>query len=224
MNKLQKLIIPALVLVIAFVWALVFKAVFEKNKPESTDVPGVTQSNVGGELVFTIGSGNDEPSESATTNIQELLHQTEAQTTATTESQKNTVPSKDETTTKQEPTTLHNYANVTRNGTYTSRDEVAKYIKQYKTLPSNYITSARAKALGWKEAEGNLAQVAPGKSIGGDGFDDPEKLLPEKAGRTWKQCDINYTSGLRGAEYIVYSNDGLVFYTPDHYKSFTQLY
>ncbi|NLA76461.1 MAG: hypothetical protein GX851_01285, partial [Clostridiales bacterium] len=215
---------PALVLVIAFVWALVFKAISEDKKPEdgSTLVLNGTYDGP----VFTFGA-DDGSSGETTTNVQELLHQTNDPTSASLTVQEQPAtdkPEEERTTEKQESTTYHNYANVVRSGTYTSRDEVAKYIKLYKTLPSNYITSARAKGLGWKEADGNLADVAPGKSIGGDSFDDPEKLLPSIAGRSWKQCDLNYVSGLRGAEYLVNSNDGLVFYTADHYKTFTQLY
>ena len=73
-------------------------------------------------------------------------------------------------------------------------------------------------------SEGNLDEVCPGKSIGGSTFYNDDGLLPEADGRTWKECDINYTGGFRGSERIVFSNDGLIYYTNDHYQTFEQLY
>ena len=61
-------------------------------------------------------------------------------------------------------------------------------------------------------------------SIGGDKFGNREGLLPKEDGRQYYECDVNYQGGYRGAERIVFSNDGLIFYTDDHYNSFTQLY
>lgn len=116
---------------------------------------------------------------------------------------------------------------VTEDGTYTSKEEVALYIHLYGKLPSNYITKKEAESLGWKKEPGEageLQSVAPGKSIGGDYFGNYEELLPEEKGRKYHECDINYVSGSRGAERIIYSNDGLIFYTGDHYKTFEQLY
>lgn len=113
---------------------------------------------------------------------------------------------------------------VVEDGTYTSKEEVAAYLHQYGELPSNFITKKEAKALGWVNTEGNLAEVAPGKSIGGDYFGNYEGLLPEDEDRDYYECDINSVDGNRGAERIVYSNDGLIYYTPDHYESFELLY
>ncbi|MDD4081726.1 MAG: ribonuclease domain-containing protein, partial [Eubacteriales bacterium] len=64
-----------------------------------------------------------------------------------------------------------------------------------------------------------------GKTIGGDRFGNFEGLLPEKKGRQYNECDID-TLGRpsRDARRLVYSNDGLIYYTPDHYESFTLLY
>ena len=112
---------------------------------------------------------------------------------------------------------------VDKNGSYTDKDHVAAYIHQYNKLPGNYITKAQATKLGWK-TKGTLDQVAPGKSIGGDHFGNFEGLLPKKAGRTYTECDIDYRKGNRGAKRIVFSNDGLIFYSPSHYKDFERLY
>ncbi len=108
-------------------------------------------------------------------------------------------------------------------GSYNSKDEVALYIHLYGKLPSNYITKKEAENLGWEG--GSLESVAPGKSIGGDKFGNYEGLLPEADGRTYKECDID-TEGKssRGEKRIVFSNDGLIYYTEDHYETFEELY
>lgn len=116
---------------------------------------------------------------------------------------------------------------IDEDGHYTSKEEVALYLHTYGKLPSNYITKKEAEALGWKKKQGEAGQlhvVAPGMSIGGSSFGNYEGLLPEKKGRKYYECDINYVKGNRGAERIVYSNDGWIFYTGDHYESFEQLY
>lgn len=109
-------------------------------------------------------------------------------------------------------------------GSYTSKEEVAAYLHQYGKLPSNFITKKEAKKLGWVSNEGNLGEVAPGKSIGGDYFGNYEGQLPEKDGRDYYECDINTDGSYRGTERIVFSDDGLIYYTADHYDSFELLY
>ena len=121
-------------------------------------------------------------------------------------------------------TVSSNQASVTEDGIYTSKDEVAEYIHLFGHLPDNFITKKEAKKLGWISSEGNLDEVAPGKSIGGDYFGNYEGQLPEEKGRDYYECDIDFTGGRRGAKRIIYSNDGLVFYTEDHYTTFEQLY
>ncbi len=112
---------------------------------------------------------------------------------------------------------------IFEDGVYASKEDVARYISEFGHLPQNFITKKEAQALGWPG--GSLEKYAPGKCIGGDRFGNYEGLLPEEKGRKYYECDID-TLGKdkRGAKRIVYSNDGLIFYTDDHYKSFTQLY
>jgi guanyl-specific ribonuclease Sa len=112
---------------------------------------------------------------------------------------------------------------LAEDGTYTTKEDVALYLHQYGHLPENFITKQEAEALGW--TGGSLEPYAPGMCIGGTHFGNYEGLLPEADGRTYSECDIN-TLGAdsRGAERIVYSNDGLIYYTGDHYESFTLLY
>ncbi len=113
---------------------------------------------------------------------------------------------------------------VEESGEYSSKDEVALYIHTYGHLPSNYITKNEAKNLGWDSSKGNLWDVAPGKSIGGDKFGNREGLLPKADKRQYYECDIDFDGGYRNEKRIIYSNDGLIYYTGDHYNSFTQLY
>ena len=112
---------------------------------------------------------------------------------------------------------------IDETGSYTSKEDVALYIHTYGHLPDNFITKKEAQALGW--SGGSLEPYAPGKCIGGSRFGNYEGLLPEKEGRVYTECDIN-TLGAdkRGAERIVFSNDGLIYYTGDHYESFELLY
>lgn len=112
---------------------------------------------------------------------------------------------------------------VAEDGRYTSKMEVAAYLYQFGRLPSNYLTKEEARDLGWVASRGNLWDVTDEMSIGGDRFGNFEGLLPEKKGRQYYECDIDYRGGSRGARRIVYSNDGLIFYTDDHYESFERL-
>ncbi len=102
-------------------------------------------------------------------------------------------------------------------------EDIAAYLFQHGELPNNFITKKEAQALGWDSSKNYLSDVAPGKSIGGDHYGNYEKRLPTKQGRTWKECDCNYVEGKRNAYRICFSNDGLVFYSDDHYQSFTEM-
>ncbi len=113
---------------------------------------------------------------------------------------------------------------IQETGEYTSKEEVAEYLYLFGHLPANFITKKEAKALGWVSKEGNLGDVAPGKSIGGDYFGNYEGNLPEKKGRSYYECDIDSDGGYRGSKRIVYSDDGLIYYTEDHYENFELLY
>ena len=109
---------------------------------------------------------------------------------------------------------------VQEDGWYSTKEEVVEYLEAYGHLPENYITKKEAQALGWDNAKGNLWDVAEGKSIGGDRFGNREGLLPSAQGRTWYECDIDYQGGYRGKERLVFSDDGLIYYSDDHYASF----
>lgn len=113
-------------------------------------------------------------------------------------------------------------ATVEENGTYDSKEKVAEYLSIYKKLPKNYITKKEARKLGWRG--GYLEPYAPGKTIGGDRFGNREKKLPDDKGRKYYECDIDTLGAKkRGAKRIIYSNDGLIYYTGNHYKSFEKM-
>ncbi len=113
---------------------------------------------------------------------------------------------------------------ISEDGYYTSPHDVADYLHLYGKLPGNYLTKSEARDLGWVSSDGNLWEVTDKMSIGGDHFGNYEGLLPDADGRKWKECDVNYSGGYRGAERLVFSNDGLIYYTKDHYESFEKMY
>ncbi len=111
---------------------------------------------------------------------------------------------------------------IDEDGAYTSKEEVALYLHTYGHLPGNFMTKKEAQALGWEG--GKLEPYAPGMSIGGDYFGNYEGQLPKKKGRKYYECDIDTLGRSRGAKRIVYSTDGLIYYTGDHYETFELLY
>ena len=112
---------------------------------------------------------------------------------------------------------------IAEDGWYYSAEEVSLYLHTYGYLPGNFITKNEARELGWEG--GSVEEYAPGYAIGGDVFGNREGLLPDAPGRTYYECDID-TSGAdsRGANRIVFSNDGLIYLTRNHYESFELLY
>lgn len=109
-------------------------------------------------------------------------------------------------------------------GPITDPREIADYLFKHGELPPNFITKAEAKALGWDSSRNYVSDVAPGMSIGGDRYGNYEGKLPKAKGRKFTECDVNYTGGKRNGERIVFSNDGRVWYTRDHYGTFEELF
>ena len=110
---------------------------------------------------------------------------------------------------------------ISADGIYTSKEDVALYIHTYGCLPQNFMTKDEARNLGWEG--GSLEEFAPGMCIGGDRFGNYEGLLPDD--RDYTECDIDTLGAQkRGAKRIVFSDDGLIYYTEDHYESFELLY
>ena len=121
---------------------------------------------------------------------------------------------------QQAPAAEESLQEIDEDGSYTTKEDVALYIHIYGKLPSNFITTKQAEKLGWNG--GSLEPYAPGKCIGGGYFGNYEGILPDG---NYKECDID-TLGKkkRGAKRLIYSDDGRIYYTDDHYESFTQLY
>ncbi|MBQ2264524.1 MAG: ribonuclease [Oscillospiraceae bacterium] len=197
---------------------------------------GCTQEEV--DLFFDTVSVVDQALNSGTDAESKPESQTEAETEQKTEpptEQKTEPPTEPETEPVTEPVTEapteppteaatqppDSESDIIWGESYTTAEDVAEYIYLYGELPENFITKKEAGKMGWESSEGNLWEVAPGMSIGGDYFGNYEGLLPEG---NYRECDINYDGGYRGAERIIYGDDGSVWYTDDHYESFTQLY
>jgi guanyl-specific ribonuclease Sa len=108
-------------------------------------------------------------------------------------------------------------------GYYYDLEHVVLYLFTYGELPPNYITKSEARDLGWEG--GSVERYLEGAAIGGDRFGNREGLLPQEDGRRYTECDLN-TDGAssRGAERLIFSNDGLYFYTENHYESFLEVW
>ncbi|PRD14487.1 ribonuclease [Pantoea coffeiphila] len=105
----------------------------------------------------------------------------------------------------------------------TQQTRVANYLQQHRRLPDYYIRKNEARRQGWDPSRGNLCQVLPGRAIGGDRFSNREGGLPDKAGRKWFEADVNYQCGRRGSDRMLWSSDGLIYVTRDHYRHFEQV-
>lgn len=119
--------------------------------------------------------------------------------------------------------TIDESLNIEEGQSYTEAQDLVDYLEMYGELPPNFITKKEARELGWDAKEGNLWQVAPDASIGGDYFGNYEELLPEDDQREYYEADVDYEGGHRNAKRLIYSNDGLYFYTEDHYESFEEM-
>ena len=194
------------------------RATTETTTKETTEA--TTESTAEKETGEATSEATTTPTEATSEATTEAT--TEPTTEATTEA--TTKETKKETTKKPTETTPEpTEAAIDENGTFTSKDDVALYIHTYGHLPSNFVTKSEARNAGWEG--GSLEDYFPGCSIGGDVFGNREGILPKKNGRTYYECDID-TMGKksRGAKRIVFSNDGLIYYTEDHYETFTLLY
>lgn len=95
--------------------------------------------------------------------------------------------------------------------------------KNFSSATGYDITEDEATQLGWIPILANLASVAPGKMLTKGVYKNRDKRLPDALGRIWYEADINYSFGYRGGERILYSNDGLIFVTYDHYATFVEI-
>ena len=229
-NKQKKLygtlLVIAVILVLALVKGKDLKQVFNSLFPDGLSTEQTLDTEDVGNTIADIltddKTGDKDPDEATPTEVP-------TPTVAPTDAPKPTdTPTPTETpkptdTPTPEPTKSP-LESVEEDGIYSTPDLVAAYIHTFHKLPSNFITKNEASKLGWVSNKGNLWDVTDEMSIGGDKFGNYEGLLPKKNGRQWYECDVNYTGGFRGDERIVYSNDGLIYYTEDHYESFTQLY
>lgn len=105
----------------------------------------------------------------------------------------------------------------------TDANTVVRWLQQHHRLPDVYLTKSEARRQGWNPAKGNLCKVLPGRAIGGDRFSNREQRLPMQAGRQWYEADVNDDCGHRDTDRLLYSSDGLIYLTTDHYRSFKRV-
>ena len=199
-------------LLMAAVTSLSLAACSADTPEESQYQSQVASADYAGD--FTAATPESQPTEEQSTAAADTAPSADAAQSTTAVSTSAATP---ETAEGSQPESLP------EDGTYSSRDDVALYIHTYGHLPGYFITKKEARELGW--SGGSVEEYAPGKCIGGDHIGNYEGLLPEKSGRSYTECDIDTLgSSGRGAKRIIFSNDGLIYYTDDHYASFTLLY
>jgi hypothetical protein len=221
--------------------ALILALVMLLSLTGCAEIPEIVPSTVPGQLETTAPTGSTENTTQPTkpTETEPTVPTTQAPTQPSTEeptqpstqppTEKPTEPPTQPPTEKptepptQPPTEAPTEPAIAEDGWYYSKEDVSLYLHTYGRLPSNFLTKDQARALGWKS--GSVERYKAGAAIGGDRFGNREGLLPNAAGRQYYECDID-TNGQssRGAKRIVFSNDGLIYYTDDHYRSFTLLY
>lgn len=96
------------------------------------------------------------------------------------------------------------------------------WIKHNGILPDYYISWDDIYEQGYKYGK-PPRKYAPGMMIYGGRYEDKEGHLPFAPGRLWFEADINYYEGHRNDHRIIWSNDGLIFVTYDHYHTFYEI-
>ena len=179
----------------------------------------LTLVGCGGELQDTLMEVAGEAAESVLTELLTDAEKNEAQTE--TKAPEQPVGTEQPTAEPAEEPEIVNEL-PDEHGFYYEKDDVAAYLWAYKHLPDNYLTKNEAQKLGWDNKKGNLWEVTDGGCIGGDHFGNYEGLLPKGS---WTECDVNYDGGYRGSDRLIFNRDvDAIYYTGDHYKSFTLLY
>lgn len=100
--------------------------------------------------------------------------------------------------------------------------ETVTSLRRTDRLPARYVAKDAAQAFGWRPGV-DLCRVLPSHAIGGDRFANREGRLPDRHGRTWGEADLDFDCGRRGPRRLVFSNDGLMFVTLDHYETFIEV-
>jgi len=117
---------------------------------------------------------------------------------------------------------------ILETGIYTAKDSVATYIYLFHKLPSNYVNKATGQTLYENETGNTFSKwnfnpwTLLGVMIGGDIFYNNEGLLPSE--NSYRECDVDYHDSSRGTKRLIYTLNGIVYYTANHYESFTKIY
>ena len=168
------------------------------------------------------GSSNNTSSAANVTSVTTVTSATSASTSGTAATTPTTTKAATETQAENTSQADEHGNAPARDGYYYDVENVVLYLEEYGELPPNYITKKEAEALGW--SGGSVEDYKEGAAIGGDRFGNYEELLPEADGRKYTECDIDTDGYLsRGSRRLVFSNDGLYFYTSDHYETFSEV-
>lgn len=175
----------------------------------------------GSSYLMKLISGTEEPESTTYYNTVTFESETESESSRNQTETASETQSQTQEETTASATTERQSQGISESGKYNSKDDVALYIHTYHHLPSNYMTKNQARNIGWEG--GNLENISPGHYIGGDRFTNYQRLLP--TGVQYYECDVNNAGERsRGAERLLYTADGTVYYTPDHYETVTKLY
>lgn len=100
--------------------------------------------------------------------------------------------------------------------------ETVTSLRKDGTLTARYVTKREAEKHGWRPGD-DLCRTSRGKAIGGDSFANREGKLPRGPGRSWHEADLDFACGKRGAKRLVWSSDGMIYVTTDHYATFREV-
>jgi len=125
------------------------------------------------------------------------------------------------------------YEAVEKSGLYTTKDSVAAYLCKFDKLPSNYVGKNEGKSL-YESKTGNTFEkwnfnpwTTIGVMIGGDTFnnhaDNPDNYHPTLPEGNYYEADVDYSAKNRGIKRLVYQSDCVIYYTADHYETFSRL-
>ena len=218
MNKLRRL--PALLLALVLVFCLAACAVSGQDIADAVQLAAAMLAETEGDPALD----QETPAQAAEPEAEiEAGAEAAPEPAAATEPEPEPEPEigeEAEAAAEPEPEPEAPAASIDEDGLYTSKEDVALYLHLYGKLPANFITKTEARELGW--SGGGLDGYADGKSIGGDRFGNYEGILPDGS---YHECDIDTMhASSRGAKRLVYSEDGRIYYTEDHYESFELLY
>ena len=106
--------------------------------------------------------------------------------------------------------------------TINSIDGADWWIANIGELPKYYASYEYALSKGWRPRKWP-SNFIPNQMITRGQYFNDDGHLPSAPGRVWFEADINYKLGKRNSQRVLWSNDGLIFVTYDHYETFYEI-